>query len=136
MLPLPDDKIDALLHSYHLQASASAEGFDWPHISGVLDKVEEEAGEIRDALAAGDIEHARRELGDLLLIAVNLSRFLGANPSEVLLQATDRFSNRFDFLKKSLAREGKTIQNCTPDELESRWQLVKLDADKLLSHRA
>lgn len=133
---LPNDENDALLHSFRLQAAASAEGFDWPDISGVLDKVAEELGEIRDALAVGDGDHARRELGDLLLIAVNLSRFLGANPRQELVRATDRFSNRFEFLKKSLVLEGKNIQNCAPDELESRWQHLKHDADKLLSNRA
>lgn len=135
-MQLSNDENDALLHSFQLQAAASGEGFDWPDISGVLDKVAEELGEIRDALAAGDSDHARRELGDLLLVTVNLSRFLGANPRQELVRATERFGNRFEFLKKSLALEGKNIQNCAQDELESRWQHVKHDADKLLSSRA
>lgn len=124
---------DALRYSTAVQAAASAEGFDWPEVSGVLSKVEEELGEIREALGRGDSAHARRELGDLLLITVNLARFLGADPRVELLAATDRFSNRFACLKESLRVEGKMIGNCGLEELEARWQSVKPGADKLLS---
>lgn len=124
---------DALGYSSKIQASASAEGFDWPDVTGVLDKVEEEIGEIRDALAAGDIAHARKELGDLLLIAVNLARFLGADPSDALIGATDRFENRFRQLKFFLQSEGKSIRDCAPEALEGAWQRIKPEADKLLS---
>ena len=127
------DSADALIASLHVQGVASNEGFDWPDISGVLDKVEEEVGEIRHALASGDPAHARRELGDLLLISVNLARFLGADPRDELLQATARFSNRYAFLKKTLADEGKSVASCTQEELERGWQRVKHEADKLLS---
>ncbi len=127
------DTADALIASLDVQSVASSEGFDWPDVSGVLDKVEEELGEIRNALAAGDPAHARKELGDLLLISVNLARFLGANPREELLSATARFSNRYGFLKKHLAREGKSVADCPVEELERGWQHVKHDADKVLS---
>ncbi len=127
---------DALSASLHVQDVASREGFDWNDVSGVLDKVEEEIAEIRHALVAGDSSHARKELGDLLLISVNLARFLGADPREELLNATERFSNRYAFLKKSLAEDGKNIGNCTLEELESGWQRIKHEADKALSNRA
>ncbi len=67
---------DSLSYSLRVQSAASSEGFDWSHIDGVLDKVAEELGEIREALEQGDVAHARKELGDLLLIAFNLARFL------------------------------------------------------------
>lgn len=133
---IQQDTSDALLQSRTIQAAASAQGFDWPDVSGVLEKVEEEVAEIRAALAAGELPHARKELGDLLLITVNLSRFLGADPRNELLDATERFSNRFEFLLRTLATEGKVIKNCSLEEIESCWQRVKHDADKLLSKRA
>lgn len=127
------DIADALGYSSQIQASASAEGFDWPDVAGVLDKVREEIGEIDDALAAGDAAHARKELGDLLLIAVNLARFLGADPREELMDATHRFENRFRQLKIFLESEGKSIRDCAPEVLEAAWQRIKPEADKLLS---
>jgi ATP diphosphatase len=133
LMPKRVDIADALGYSRLIQAAASSEGFDWPDVSGVLDKVEEEIGEIRDALAAGDEAHARKELGDLLLIAVNLARFLGADPREELIGATDRFENRFRQLKFFLQSEGKSIRDCAPEALEATWQRIKPEADKLLS---
>jgi ATP diphosphatase len=132
-MPMRVDIVDALGYSRQIQADASAEGFDWPDVAGVLDKVEEELGEIRHALAAGDTLHARKELGDLLLITVNLARFLGADPREELVEATCRFENRFRHLKFFLQAEGKSIRDCEPEALEAAWRHVKPEADKLLS---
>lgn len=123
---------DALLESLAVQGTASAEGFDWPAVAGVLAKVDEEVQEIRDALVGGDAAHARRELGDLLLVLVNLARFLDANPRDELHAATRRFANRFEMLKAALASEGKTIKNCSPAELERWWQQIKPGADEAL----
>ena len=127
---------DVLLESMAIQAAVSAEGFDWPDVTGVLDKVDEEVQEIREALDAGDRRHARKELGDLLLVTVNLARFLDASPREELRAATRRFENRFDFLKKSLAAEGKSIKSCAAGQLEERWQAIKPGADQRLSEGA
>lgn len=127
----PDD-MDALFHSFCVQSAASGEGFDWDHVDGVLAKIAEELCEIREALAASDRAHARRELGDLLLAAVNLSRFLDADPRVELNRATERFATRFGMLKSALASEGRGIKSCTAGELESCWQGVKPKADKLL----
>jgi ATP diphosphatase len=132
-MSLRAEKCDALEYSRRIQAAASDEGFDWPDVSGVLDKVEEEIREVRHALAAGDEAHARRELGDLLLITVNLARFLGADPREALIGATDRFENRFQQLKFFLQSDGKMIRECAPEALEAAWQRVKPIADKLLN---
>lgn len=132
-MALRAEKSDALEYSRRIQAAASSEGFDWPDISGVLDKVEEEICEVRLALETGDEAHARRELGDLLLITVNLARFLGADPREALVGATDRFENRFQQLKVLLHSEGKSIRDCAPEALEAAWQRVKPVADKLLN---
>lgn len=132
-MSMRDDIPDALGYSRHIQAAASAEGFDWPDVTGVLDKVEEEIAEVREAIAAGDAAHARKELGDLLLVAVNLARFLGADPREELMAATDRFENRFRQLKIFLDSDGKSIGDCAPEVLEAAWQRIKPGADKLLS---
>ena len=119
-------RADALKTSWQIQEAASALGFDWPDVTGVLDKVDEEAREIREALNAGDTAQARRELGDLLLAAVNLARFLEIDPAQALHHANDRFSMRFEALRQELAREGRRIETCTLDELDAVWNRVKV----------
>ena len=123
---------DSLSYSLRIQSAASGEGFDWQHIDGVLEKVAEELGEIREALAVGDAAHARRELGDLLLISVNLARFLNADPRDELRMATQRFENRFSHLKNALEKDGKKVKSCTEEELEAYWQRIKPGADNTL----
>lgn len=117
---------DALRESAEVQAEASALGFDWQDVAGVLEKVEEELGEIRAALEAGDAAQARRELGDLLLIAVNLARFLDAAPDVELRAATARFARRFEAVKARLRMRGVAPESCTLDELNAVWDEVKL----------
>jgi len=124
---------DAFQESLEIQGNASMEGFDWDSVEEVLDKAEEEISEIREAIAAKDEGAACRELGDLLLVAVNLSRFLKVHPAEELRRATRRFANRYAHLKNALSIDGKMVKDCSVDELESYWQRVKGGADEALS---
>ena len=123
---------DALSYSLATQSTIAAEGFDWDHVDGVMAKVDEEVAEIRSALAEADLSHARRELGDLLLIAVNLARFLDADPQAELIHATKRLEMRFDHVKKALQQDGKILKTCSVNELEAYWQRVKPVADEVL----
>ena len=116
---------DPVRTSLAIQDDASALGFDWPDISGVFEKVREELGEIADAWAAGDREHAKRELGDLLFATVNLARFLDADPSTELDEANQRFTGRFTLLKYEAEREGLILKQCTLAELDVIWERVK-----------
>ncbi|MBI2433550.1 MAG: hypothetical protein HYV26_11830 [Candidatus Hydrogenedentes bacterium] len=92
--------------------------------------------EIREAVAADDFDHARRELGDLLLITVNLARFLDTDPAEALRAATARFSARFSALKREVAREGRTVEACTLEELDAVWNRIKNHAITAIEKRA
>jgi len=122
----PDDAgHDALRQAWRVHNSASSLGFDWPDISGVFAKVREELGEIEHAWGGGDRVHARRELGDLLFAAVNLARFLEADPSAELIEATARFGRRFELLKQEVSREGRRVQECSLSELDAVWERVK-----------
>jgi uncharacterized protein YabN with tetrapyrrole methylase and pyrophosphatase domain len=127
---------NAFVESWRIQDAASKLGFDWPDIAGVLDKVEEEVREIREALDERDCAHAQRELGDLLLATVNLARFLDADPGVELHRANRRFTARFDAVKKVIAEQGKTVGECTLDELDAVWNRVKHGADRALEEGA
>ena len=108
-----------------IQEDASALGFDWPDITGVLDKVREETLEIEHALAKGDCEHARDELGDLLFSAVNLSRFLDADPCGALHRTTQRFQRRFALVKREFADKNLVMRDLPLEELDAAWERAK-----------
>lgn len=117
---------DAVQEAHALHEMASATGFDWTEIAGVLAKVREEVQEIEDALHVGDEQHARRELGDLLFSAVNLARFLNADPSAELRRASARFASRFQALQAEAARRGIDMQQCSLEDLDVIWEEIKV----------
>lgn len=116
---------DAFQEAWSIQVNASALGFDWAHVSPVMDKVREELDEIQAALDKGDADLAKRELGDLLFSAVNVARFLDANPSEELCRANRRFRDRFDRLAAAVRKTGRVMGECTLDELDEVWERIK-----------
>lgn len=118
-------KSNALSESQRIQDAASALGFDWPDIEGVFDKVHEELDEIRQALAEGDAEQARREIGDVLFAAVNLARFLGAEASDELTRTNNRFSTRFSMVKRLAAERNWDMRTRSLDELDQLWNEAK-----------
>lgn len=125
-MAVPDDAgHDPLQQAWRVHSSASALGFDWPDIGGVFEKVREELCEIERARQGGDRLQAKRELGDLLFAAVNLARFLEADPSAELIEATARFARRFELLKEEIVREGRRMQDCSVSELDVVWERVK-----------
>lgn len=128
---------DAVLErAFAVQEAASRAGFDWPDVEGVLAKVREETEEIAAAVAAGDLAHARRELGDLLLVTVNLSRFLEADAAASLGEALGRFEQRYAAMRARLHSEGRDPESCTLDELDAAWESVKTLAAQRPDHGA
>lgn len=114
-----------LLAAWKIQSDASQLGFDWPDITGVFAKVREETEEISEAWNAGDREHAKRELGDLLFAAVNLARFLDADPNAELERANARFSERFEIVKRLAKERGIAMRECPLEALDVLWEEAK-----------
>jgi uncharacterized protein YabN with tetrapyrrole methylase and pyrophosphatase domain len=112
----------------HIHDHASSLGFDWEHVSGVLDKVREETREIENAIAEGDANQTKRELGDLLFTAINLARFVSADPETELHAACDRFERRFVRVQAEVERRGRPMRDYTLDELDVIWEEVKRES--------
>ena len=115
----------ALTRARKIQKRAAGAGFDWPDIQGVVEKVEEETGELREALAGNDAGQVEEELGDLLFSLVNLSRHLKIDPESCLRKANKKFENRFRALEQQVAADGRRLESLSLDELERYWQGVK-----------
>lgn len=122
---IPRD-LPALMKAYKLQKKASKVGFDWDNIEGVFQKIEEELGELRQAVTEGQSdEDTALELGDLLFAVSNAARFIGADPEEALSRTNRKFVSRFSYIEEKLAAQGKTLQESTLDEMEALWQTAK-----------
>ena len=109
----------------HVQKAAAEVGFDWPDRDGVLDKIEEELGELRSALASGKREDMASELGDLLFSCVNLARFEGMDAEALLSKTIDKFISRFKYVESGLRRLGKSPAESTLEEMDEFWERSK-----------
>ena len=121
--------LPALVRDEKLQKRAARVGFDWPEISHVLDKIEEEIAELRAEIAKTPApqEKVTDELGDILFALVNLARWLKVDPEDALRGTNAKFVSRFQFIEKELAAEGKTLADVSLDEMEVLWNKAKAD---------
>lgn len=119
--------LPALMRAVKLQKRAARVGFDWPETTQVLDKIVEEAAELREAAASGDITHAQEEFGDLLFVMANLARHLHIDPETALRAANAKFTRRFTRIEALLAARGKTPDDSDLAEMDGLWTLIKAE---------
>lgn len=134
--------LPALQRAYHMQKRASRVGFDWTDPQQVIDKLDEELNELREAtiqtrshsvenipsnktpptLPSPEVEH---EFGDVLFTMANIARFLKINPEDALRKATNRFAARFQFMETQVANAGRDLHALTPAEWDQWWEKAK-----------
>ncbi len=124
--------LPSLLRAYEYGARAAAVGFDWVRAGDVLDKIEEEIRELREAVNQSNPADLgtpgsviEEEMGDLLFAIANLSRKLGVEPEAALRRASDKFLTRFSEVERRVTAAGQRMQEKSLDELEATWQDVK-----------
>ena len=115
--------LPALIYADKVQTRVARTGFDWPDAEMAMNKVEEEAAELRQALT--DNTNVEEELGDLLFAAVNVARLRGLDPEETLMRATDKFRRRFAKVEEAA---GDKLAGMDIDELIALWKQAKEEA--------
>ena len=123
-------ELPSLMRAQKTQHKAAKAGFDWRDISGALQKIYEEADEVKAALAENDRDKISDELGDLLFAAVNVCRFADVDAEEALCFATDKFTSRFRLVEQACQAQGKAISDFTDDELDAFWEQAKKELRK------
>lgn len=124
MLSVPRE-LPALMRATKLQKKAADVGFDWSEVTGALDKLEEEIGELRQAISNNDKDNMAEELGDILFSAVNVSRFIKTDAEEALTAASDKFLSRFTEVEKLAAERNVDMKSVGIDELDKLWDEAK-----------
>lgn len=117
--------LPSLVKAMRIQDKARSAGFDWEQKEQVLDKVEEELGELRHEMASGNLEKTRGEFGDLLFSLVNLSRFIDVNPDEALERTNLKFISRFQYLENAALENGKKLSDMSLSEMDVFWNEAK-----------
>ena len=118
--------LPALIECEKVQDRAAQHGFDWPDVPPVFAKVLEELDEVKEAWESGDQAHIQEEIGDLLLVAVNLARHLNVNPEMALKESTRKFSKRFHYIEQQVEASGRNLTDCALMELDAFWHEAKV----------
>ena len=117
--------LPALQRAEKLQKRASTVGFDWPEASQVLDKIEEEIAELREAMAENNQANIQDELGDLMFAMTNLARHVNVKSEMAVRSTNEKFVNRFQYIERVLQGKGVTLEQASLEEMEALWQQAK-----------
>jgi len=114
-----------LTRSEKLQKRAANHGFDWPDYRPVLDKVDEELAELREAIELNDAQYIEEELGDLIFACINLGRHRGINLDTCLRRANQKFEARFGEMEVIAENDNLEFDDLSLDEKNDLWLQVK-----------
>ncbi len=123
--------LPALMRAEKLQKRAARVGFDWPSTDQVIDKITEEAAELREAVAEKSQKDIAEEFGDLLFVITNLARHLKIDAESSLRQANAKFTRRFEAVEALLRDRGKTPETSDLAEMDALWDAVKVAERKV-----
>ncbi len=121
--------VPPLHRAYQLQRHASRVNFDWSDIKDVFVKLEEEIGELKEAIARKKRAHVIEEIGDLLFSVVNIARFMKVDPAYALELTNAKFIRRFRIVEDEIVASGRRMKDCTLAELDAIWDKIRA-ADK------
>lgn len=124
--------LPALTRAAKVGKKAAKVGFDWPDIEGPIAKLREELSELEEALAHEGADRVSDELGDVLFAAVNVARHAGADPELALRATTERFLERFQWLRNTLRERGVELgtDEVSLETLDALWEEAKRTCDR------
>ncbi len=115
-----------LLKAYRMQEKAKGVGFEWETREQVWEKVMEEMEELKTEVNDGKSkDRIEDEFGDLLFALTNYARYLGINPDDALERTNRKFIRRFQFIETESAKDGKSVQEMSLEEMDAYWNKAK-----------
>lgn len=117
--------LPALLKASRLTEKAARVGFDWRRAEDVFDKIEEEIGELREAVEGKDSSSIHDEVGDLLFTIANIARKLDINPEEALQSTNRKFRRRFESMERAVRAGGRNLDQLTLEQMDALWDEAK-----------
>ena len=121
--------LPSLWRADKIQKKAAKVGYDWPDVHDALDKIEEEAHELRQGIDAGDTENIIEELGDLIFAAVDAARILGVDPEAAVHQACEKAIRRFTFMETQAGMQGKAFEELSLSDMELLHQQARQEQE-------
>lgn len=119
------ESLPALWRAEKIQKKARKAGFDWPEVSGAMDKLSEETQELFRAMEKGSANDVAEELGDMLFTLVNVARFMKVDPEAALHKSCEKFISRFKGMEDLAMEQGLELEALSLEHQEELYQQVK-----------
>jgi XTP/dITP diphosphohydrolase len=120
----------ALIKALRLQEKTKQVGFEWDNTTQVQGKVNEEIGELYEAVAGGSHNEIEDEFGDVLFALINYARFVKVDPERALERTNKKFIRRFQQVEDMAAAQGRSLHDMTLAEMDALWNKVKEQESK------
>ena len=117
--------LPALLKASRLTEKAARVGFDWRRAEDVFAKIDEEVGELREAVAEKDERKIHDEVGDLLFSIANIARKLDVNAEEALQSTNRKFTRRFESMEGTVRGQGRNLDQLSLEQMDALWDQAK-----------
>jgi tetrapyrrole methylase family protein/MazG family protein len=129
MLDSVSTKLPAVMEAFQMTTKVSRVDFDWPDVASVLEKLDEEVEELKQAVGDEQPTHKQiaGEVGDLLFVAVNVARLLGIDPESALKTSNRKFRRRFRYIEDRLREQGRKPADSDHIEMDALWDEAKLE---------
>ena len=116
----------AIIRAEKLQKCAATVGFDWTNSQEILNKIDEELNELRNAIQEpSNNADISEELGDLMFCCVNLARYYKINCETSLRDTNEKFISRFNYIEETLKKSNKSLSEATLEEMDELWNTAK-----------
>jgi len=127
MLDSVSTKLPAVMEAFQMTTKVSRVDFDWPDVASVLEKLDEEVNELKQAIGEETPTHKEiaAEVGDLLFVAVNVARLLGVDPESALKGSNRKFRRRFRYIEDRLREQGRKPSDSDHVEMDAFWDEAK-----------
>ena len=122
--------LPALVKAARIQEKVRGVGFDWDNKDQVWAKVQEEIGELNEAVEEKNPEEIENEFGDVLFSLINYARFIDINPENALERTNKKFISRFQWMENQINSDQKVMSNMNLEELDAYWNKAKLALKK------
>ena len=120
-----EKNIPTLLRSLKIQKKAASLNFDWENETQVLNKIDEEIHELKDALKVNNKKMIEEELGDLFFTIINLSRRLNLDPEQTIRKANKKFTTRFNEMENFIEDNKLKWHNLKKHDFKNLWNKLK-----------
>jgi len=127
MLDSVSTRLPAVMEAFQMTTKVSRVDFDWPDVPSVIEKLDEEVEELKQAVSSEHSSHQEiaGEVGDLLFVAVNVARLLGIDPESALKSSNRKFRRRFRYIEDRLRQQGRKPADSDHIEMDKYWDEAK-----------